>query len=135
MRKFFGILFLLSIHLLVAQTKDSIRVVKIDENKIYSDFSELTEKPEFPGGLQKFYMYLANHYRIPEGASGKIIIEFIVEKNGSINEVKIKQDTNISMSEQTVRLFQASPNWKPGKINEIAVRTKYTLPITIKEPR
>ncbi|MBE0390812.1 energy transducer TonB [Flavobacterium sp. PL002] len=101
-------------------------------DKVYNN-SEVDEKPYFNGGLEKFYRFIAKNFKMPEerGLKGKIIVEFIIEKDGSITSINVIQDIGFGCAEETVRLLNISPKWLPGKKNSEIVRTLYKLPIRV----
>lgn len=91
------------------------------------------------GGYDPFYMYIATTLRYPEEAreknvTGKVFVEFVVEKDGKISSenIKILRSPHISLSEEARRLMENAPDWKPGKIKGIPVRSKRTLPLSFK---
>jgi hypothetical protein len=112
--------------------KKNIKVKSADENAVYNN-TELTEKPEFEGGIELFYKFVGENFRAPEkeGLKGKVYITFIVEKDGSINDVKSLRDIGYGTGEEAIRVMNICPKWTPGKINGEPVRTLYSLPITI----
>ena len=98
--------------------------------------TEVTEKPTFPGGMEAFYKFVAQNYKISDEASnvklkGKVYIIFTVEKDGSLSEIKNLRDIGYGTGEEAIRVLKMSPNWIPGKLNSEPVRTQYSLPITI----
>lgn len=98
--------------------------------------TELTEKPEFPGGMAEFYKFVGKNYTISpemskEKIKGKVYVTFIVEKDGSLTDYRILRDIGYGTAEETIRVLKLSPKWIPGKINDEPVRTMYSLPITI----
>jgi beta-lactamase regulating signal transducer with metallopeptidase domain len=104
-------------------------------NEIY-DVSGLTEKPEFELGLEAFYKYVGANFKIPEEVTknklkGRVFASFIVEKDGSLSNLKVLRDMGYGTGEEAVRVLKESPKWKPGKIDGKAVRTNYSLPISI----
>lgn len=112
--------------------KKNIKVKSADENAVYNN-NGLTEKPEFQGGMELFYKFVAENYRAPEkqGLKGKVYVTFIIEKDGSISDVKSIRDIGYGTGEEAIRVLGISPKWTPGKINDEPVRTLYSLPITI----
>ena len=112
--------------------KKNIKVKRADENAVYNN-AEITEKPEFQGGMELFYKFVGENFRAPEkeGLKGKVYITFIVEKDGSINDVKSLRDIGYGTGEEAIRVMNICPKWTPGKINGEPVRTLYSLPITI----
>ncbi|MGV3695704.1 energy transducer TonB [Flavobacterium sp.] len=94
------------------------------------------ESPSFPGGVEKFYEFIAKNYNLPEEAeknkiSGYVFVSFYVEKDGSLTEVKTLRDLGFGTGEEAVRVLKLSPNWTPGKVNGEKTRVIYSLPIKI----
>lgn len=110
--------------------------IKKDSSDVKS-VAELTEKPEFELGLEAFFKYIGANYKIPEEVTknklkGKVFASFIVEKDGSLSNIKILRDMGYGTGEEAERVLKNSPKWKPGKIDGKPVRTMYSLPISIK---
>ena len=93
----------------------------------------VNQMPEFPGGQQALFDYLANNIRYPNkanGAQGRVIITFVVEQDGSISNVEIaKSAGNKWLDQEGVRLIKSMPKWKPGRLKGKIVRVKYCVPI------
>ena len=125
MKKYFLFLIFLTISNTYSQE------LKIDE-KAFS-ITEVDEKPVFKDGMEKFYKYIAKNFKMPEeeGLKGKIIVEFIIETDGSISNFIVIQDIGYGSAEEITRSFKKCPNWIPGKKDGQVVRTLYRLPITI----
>lgn len=105
---------------------------KEDENKI---FRVVEQNPEFPGGLSAMMAFLRDNIKYPaaareNGLQGKVFIQFVVEKDGSITAVKvIKDNVGGGAGIEAQRVVKMMPNWKPGKQNGKSVRVQYTLPV------
>ncbi|RVT74965.1 hypothetical protein EOD40_12390 [Flavobacterium sufflavum] len=102
--------------------------------KEYFTTAEIDVKPEFPGGGEKMYSFIAKNYKIPESKEkiiGKIYIVFIVETDGSILDVKITKDIGHGTGEEAIRVIKMFPKWKPGEKNGEKVRVQYQIPISI----
>jgi hypothetical protein len=112
--------------------KKNIKVKSTDENAVYNT-AGLTEKPEFQGGMELFYKFVGENFRAPEkeGLKGRVYVTFIVEKDGSITDVKTIRDIGYGTGEEAIRVLNICPKWTPGKIIDEPVRTLYSLPITI----
>lgn len=113
----------------------SLHTKEKQEDLIY-DPSGLTEKPDFDGGMTAFYKFIAANYKISEEITknkikGKIFAQFIIEKDGSLSNIKILRDMGYGTGEEAERVLKESPKWKPGKMNQTVVRTLYTLPISV----
>ena len=102
--------------------------------KEYYTTAEIDVKPEFPGGGDKMYSFIAKNYKIPESKEkirGRIYIVFIIETDGSILDVKITKDLGHGTGEEAIRVIKTFPIWKPGEKNGKKVRVQYQIPISI----
>ncbi len=90
--------------------------------------------PEYPGGIQEFHKYIAQNYRTPkvtEDLKGNVIVQFVVETDGSLTDIKVIQDLGYGTGEEAVRVLKKSKKWKAGLQDGKPVRVRYTLPISI----
>lgn len=106
----------------------------IDTNSICHDTN--MQNAEYKGGITELYHKISKELTIPEfliehEISGKIYIDFIVEKDGSVNYCKIIKGLNRSIDNQIIKLIKSIQFSKPAMLNGEAVRTLYKLPITI----
>jgi len=97
-------------------------------------FLVVEEAPEFPGGQEALMTYLANNIKYPQLAresniQGTVYIDFIVEANGSVSNVKVKRGIGGGCDEEAMRVVQDMPVWKPGKQRSKPVRVQYNLPV------
>ena len=95
------------------------------------------QMPFFPGGDKKLMEYLATNIRYPKGCDdtsvqGRVIVTFVVEKDGSISDVKVVRSLHPLFDEEAVRVVSSMPKWIPGRQNGVAYRVKYTLPVTFR---
>jgi TonB family protein len=100
-------------------------------NQVYT---VLQTQPSFPGGTQNFLQYLAANIRYPaedrkNNVQGRAVAQFVVEKDGSLTDIKVIRSPSAAMGEEAVRVLSNSPKWEPGKQNGGAVRSQYTVPI------
>ena len=100
-------------------------------------FQIVEEMPEFVGGLAACMKYLGANISYPEeaiknGIQGRVIVQFIVEKDGSITDPKVAKGVDPLLDKEALRVVSTMPNWKPGKQRGEAVRVKYTLPVSFK---
>lgn len=112
------------------------KIVKKGENDIYNTV-EISEKPDFPGGMMEFYRFVGNNYKTPDqpNLKGRVYITFIIEKDGSVNEVKNIRDIGYGTGEEAVRVMNICPKWTPGKVKGEPVRVLYSLPLTIQSAK
>jgi len=107
----------------------------VEDNSVH-DFASIEQMPEFPGGMGKFGTYVGNNYNYPaaareQGVSGRIIMSFVVEKDGSLTDIKVLRDLGMGTGDEAIRLLKKAPKWKPGIQNGRPVRVQYTLPIML----
>ncbi|RZM20449.1 MAG: TonB family protein, partial [Pedobacter sp.] len=105
-----------------------------ENDKVY-DFVSLEKQPEFVGGMKKFYEYLGRTVKYPIEAqknkvSGKVFLSFVVEKDGSLTDIKVDRKAGHGFDEEAVRVIEESPRWIPGVQDGKAVRVKYNIPIS-----
>ena len=100
-----------------------------NKNKVY-DFVE--ELPSFPGGLKAEFEWIQRNQKKPEGDPvGRCILNFVIEKDGSLSEVKVVRSSgNEKLDEESIRLVKSMPRWNPGKQNGENVRCRYSLPVS-----
>ncbi len=101
-----------------------------DENKIYT---AVEVKPEFPGGMAKFGEFISKNFKTPEDdeVNGKVIVTFVVEKDGSLTDIKVVRDLGFGTGKEAERVLRKCPKWKPGIQNGRAVRVSYSQSISI----
>jgi len=103
-------------------------------------FVTVEEMPEFPGGQQALFKFLSENVKYPaeayaNGIQGRVICQFVVNKDGSIVDVKVvRSGGDPSLDKEAVRVIQSMPKWKPGKQRGKYVRVKYTVPVNFKIP-
>jgi protein TonB len=130
----FLFIFLVSFQNVNSQT-DSTATVPKEDNKVYNS-GGIEIKPEFKGGLNKFYEYIAKNYRTPDvpGLKGKLLVSFVVEKDGSITDIKVLKDIGYGSGEEAIRILKKCPNWIPAEQKGKKVRCSFMLPINIQSP-
>jgi protein TonB len=102
-----------------------------DDNQIYNT-AGIEVKPDFPGGLGKFYGFVGKNYNAPEDCgSGKVFVTFVVEKDGSLTDIKVLREVCPGSGKEAIRVLKSCPKWTPGEQNGKKVRVLYSLPITI----
>ena len=109
--------------------------VKNQPNISQEVYDVVEEMPVFPGGMQGMIKFLSENISYPKEAqkkkiSGRVLVSFVVEKNGSVSEVQTERSLYPSLDEEAVRVVKSMPNWIPGKQGGQVVRVKYTLPVT-----
>jgi protein TonB len=106
---------------------DTNRVV--DPNQV---FAAVEVEPHFKGGAVAFNAFLASNVKFPaadriNGTQGKVIVTFVVEKDGSLSDIKVLRSPSQSMGDAAVAAIQQSPKWVPGTQNGRPVRVQYTI--------
>lgn len=97
-------------------------------------FQVVEEMPEYPGGMSELMKYLSTNMRYPKeaqskGIQGRVIVQFVVEKDGSITDAKVMKPVDPQLDAEALRAVNAMPKWTPGKQKGKAVRVRYTLPV------
>ena len=89
--------------------------------------------PEFPGGNKKLYEFITANYKTPEvkGLIGRVFVQFTVETDGSLTDIKSIRDIGFGTGEEAVRVMSICPKWIPAKQKGETVPVKYTLPIPV----
>ena len=100
-------------------------------------FDVVEELPSFPGGNGALMSYLASNIKYPvvaqeNGVQGRVIVSFVVERDGSISDVRVARSVDPSLDREAQRVVKSMPRWKPGKQNGSAVRVKYTVPVVFR---
>lgn len=125
---------LLSYSTIQAQVVIEDTVVNEVEEEI---FVFVEDFPEFPNGEDNMYKYLGANIKYPKdalenGIQGTVVVKFVVEKDGTISNVKAIRKIGGGCDEEAVRVVKRMPRWKPGKQRGKPVRTEFTLPIQFK---
>ena len=107
---------------------------KEEETKV---FDVVEQMPSFPGGYAELMKFLHDHMKYPavaeeNGIQGRVICTFVVERDGSITDVKVIKSVDPSLDKEAIRVLKSMPKWIPGKQNGSAVRVKYTVPVTFR---
>ena len=107
---------------------------KEEESKV---FDVVEQMPSFPGGQAALMQWLSSNISYPviaaeNGVQGRVIVQFVVEKDGSISDVQVVKSVDPSLDKEAARVVSKMPTWIPGKQNGAAVRVKYTVPVTFK---
>ena len=98
-------------------------------------FALVEEKPKFQGGdANNFSKWVASHLEYPEiakenGVSGRVMVQFTVNPNGTVSDVKVLRGVDPSLDKEAVRVIQSSPKWTPGKQRDRAVKVTYQFPV------
>ena len=104
---------------------------RVDENGIHMVCEEM---PEFTGGMRECMNFLSKNIKYPttaqeNGIQGRVIVQFVVNTDGSIVEPKVVRGVDPELDAEALRVISIMPKWKPGKQKGEAVRVKYTIPV------
>ena len=107
---------------------------KVEETKV---FDVVEQMPQFKGGDAALMDYLNKNIKYPviaeeNGIQGRVVATFVVERDGSITDVRVIKSVDPSLDKEAVRVVKSMPKWNPGKQNGAAVRVKFTLPVTFR---
>ena len=102
-----------------------------DENGVYQVCEVM---PEFPGGMQECMKWLGKNIKYPaeaieKGIQGRVILQMVVEKDGSITNAKVVRSVDPLLDKEALRVINLSPKWNPAKHKGEAVKVRYTLPV------
>ena len=120
--------------------KDYIQLVEEEAQAAEEEVAEeeifqiVEEMPSYPGGAEALYEYLNDNIRYPivaleSGISGRVYVQFVVEKDGSVSDVKVLRGIGGGCDEEAIRVVEKMPKWNPGKQRGRAVRVLYMVPI------
>jgi len=117
------------------ETEIVVEIVEEEEEILEEEIFTIVEKmPEFPGGTKKLFGYLGKNIEYPPmakdaGIKGKVYVTFVVDKDGSITDVKVLRGIGGGCDEEAIRVVKGMPRWSPGKQRGKSVRVQYNLPI------
>ena len=131
---------------IMASTEDQVEWVDLDEIDYVEVepepeeeeiFMVVEDAPEFPGGTEALLKYLREHIKYPpicreNNIQGRVLVSFVVNKDGSIVEPEIVKGVNPSLDKEALRVIAGMPNWKPGKQRGKEVRVKFTVPVNFR---
>ena len=108
-------------------------VTEADPDEI---FNAVQVAPTPAGGLEGFYKFLGENYKYPaqarrQGVSGRVRVQFVVERDGSLPDIKVLRDLGLGTGEEAIRVLKNAPKWNPGIQNGKPVRVRFTLPIAL----
>ncbi|MBR6715088.1 MAG: energy transducer TonB [Prevotella sp.] len=100
-------------------------------------FDVVEQMPSFPGGNEALMKFLSENVKYPvvaqeNGVQGRVVVSFVVERDGSITDVKVVRSVDPSLDKEATRVVKSMPNWIPGKQNGAAVRVKYNVPVSFR---
>lgn len=117
--------------------KDEVIAAPKVEEEQPMNIAMVEQKPEFNGGVAAMYKWLSDNIVYPsaaseEGVQGRVVVEFVVGKDGSITNVRVVRPRHPALDKEAVRVVKAMPKWIPGRNNGQPVKVTYTLPVTFK---
>lgn len=122
--------------------REQINEVVIEEKKPVETkpvevFTAVEQMPQFPGGDEALLKYLSSHINYPPMAAennvqGRVVIQFVVDKNGKVGEVKVVRSVDKDLDREAVRVCMSLPKFIPGRQNGVPVSVWYTLPVSFK---
>lgn len=109
----------------------------IPEEKVDEIFTIVEEQPSPDGGIKSFYEFVSKNLNYPAqarrmGMEGRVFVEFVVEKDGSLTDIKVVKGIGAGCNEEAVRVLSLAPNWNPGKQRGREVRVRMIMPIMFK---
>lgn len=119
------------------QDADIVQLVETKKEEIEDDapFVTVEKMPSFQGGgLEEFRKWVLANLKYPQialenGIYGRVSLEFVIERDGRLTNIKVLQSPDRSLSEEAIRVLNKSPKWSPGKQRNQVVRVRYTLPV------
>jgi len=121
------------------QTKvEEVKIAEVEEKEDPDQIFLVVEETAAPtGGMPAFYEFVGKKLKYPAqarrmGIEGKVFVEFVIERDGSITDVKAIKGIGAGCDEEAVRVLQSAPKWKPGKQRGKPVRQRMVLPIAFK---
>ena len=103
-----------------------------DNSKTYDVVEEM---PSFPGGVGAMMSFISSNVKFPVGdycAQGRVIVSFVVERDGSLSNVKVTRSVEELLDKEAIRVVKSMPRWKPGRQYGKVVRCKYTVPVVFR---
>jgi len=123
--------------MVVEQLPEIVDVSDVDEEVADEIFLIVEEQPHPIGGMAAFYSYINATIKYPSqarrmGIEGRVFVQFIIEKDGSISQVEVIRGISESCDAEAIKVVSSAPAWKPGKQRGVPVRVKMALPISFK---
>lgn len=111
-----------------------ISTAETDSSHIFIDYEE---NAQFPGGEKACFRWIQEHIKYPESCcvnipQGRVIVSFIVEKDGTIDSISVKKSPDPLLSKEAIRVVSEMPKWKPARWNGKVIRSRFFLPIIFK---
>jgi protein TonB len=118
----------------VLKATETIAQPEPPKEDVQKVFDVVEEMPSFPGGNGALMQWLNENVKYPvvaqeNGVSGRVIVSFVVERDGSITDVQVVRSVDPALDKEAARAVKSMPKWIPGKQNGQAVRVKYNVPV------
>ncbi|KAF2507774.1 regulatory sensor-transducer, BlaR1/MecR1 family protein [Flavobacterium zhairuonense] len=125
-----------TITIMASEDSHKDKIQKTPEKETTVTVNDVERQPEFPGGILEFYKFVGKNFKTPaEKIEGKVIVEFMIETDGSLSEFQVIKDLGLGLGDEAIRVLKLSPKWNPGIQKGQPVRLLYTLPITIQSEK
>ena len=116
------------------QVTEEREVTKAEDRNIYDNVDQM---PSFPNGQRAMISWINRNLRYPaaaaeNGVQGTVVCSFVVERDGSITNVQVKQGIDPSLNKEAVRVLNQMPRWTPGRNNGSTVRVRCTVPVNFR---
>ena len=113
---------------------DDVPIVVEEPEKEEEIFQVVENQPEFPGGMAELMKFLQKNMKYPsicqeQGVQGRVIVAFVVNRDGSIVDVKVVRSPDEHLSAEAVRVVKMMPKWKPARQGNKTVRSRFNLPV------
>ena len=134
MKRFLVLLIFSVFGLAAVRAQDSVVLQEEDENKI---FDVVEQMPEYPEGMAALLKFISNNLKVPKGLESedlipsKVAASFIVEKDGSITDIKITKSVHPLLDAEYVRVIGLIPKWNPGMKDGKSVRVSCSIPMLL----
>lgn len=121
----------------IATLRENTTISGEKPREVEKDWDFVEQQPMYPGGEAEMFEFLSSNIRYPQiavdnGIEGKVIMQFVVGRDGSIENVQVMRGVDRSLDNEAIRLIKSMPKWIPGKQSGSTVRVRFTLPVTFR---
>ena len=115
-------------------TKNEVVLTEKTTTENNEVFATVEKQPEYPGGMAELMKFLSSNIQYPtackkKGIQGKVVVQFVVDTDGSITDVQVIRKVDPRLDEEAIRVIKAMPKWIPGMNGGKNVRVRFTLPV------
>jgi TonB family protein len=119
------------------ESQGSVEIKRVPYKDEFGFYMVADEMPEFPGGMAACMEWLQKNIRYPmeafaKGETGRVIVQFVVEENGDLRQLKVVRGVSPSLDGEALRVVATMPKWKPGKVDGKPVKVNYTIPVAFR---